>query len=71
VSETPNRFNKIIDRLLRALPEEDRTGLGLAGFTFEAPDDGAIRDGEYGDPDRSTRPEWMKAQERGWQSPKR
>jgi hypothetical protein len=65
------RLRATIDRLLRQLPDEDRTGLGLAGFTFEAPDDGAIRDGEYGDPDRSTRPEWMKAQERGWQSPKR
>jgi hypothetical protein len=53
------------------LPDEDRTGLGLAGFTFEAPDDGAIRDGEYGDPDRSTRPEWMRSQEVGWESPKR
>jgi hypothetical protein len=61
-------MRRTIDRLLRQLPDEDRTGLGLAGFTFEAPDDGAIRDGEYGDPDRSTRPEWMKERERGWRT---
>lgn len=64
------RIRATIDRLLRGLPDEDRTGPGLAGFTFEADDDGAIRDGEYGDPDRSTRPEWMKAMEAGWESPK-
>jgi hypothetical protein len=66
-----DRIRRTIDALLRQLSDDERLGAIPAGWTFEAPDDGAIRDGEYGDPDRSTRPEWMKERERGWESPKR
>ena len=55
-----------IDRLLAQLTDAERVGGAPAGFTFAAHDPAEIDDGEYGDPDRSTRPEWMKEQERGW-----
>ncbi len=61
----------VIDRLLAQLNTDEREGRALPGWQFDAPDSGSISDGEYGDPDRSTRPEWMKEQERGWDSPKR
>jgi hypothetical protein len=66
-----DQARRIIDRLLRDLNDDERHGTAPAGWQFEAPDDGAIRDGEYGDPTRNTRPEWMKEQERGWESPRR
>jgi hypothetical protein len=65
------RIRATIDRLLRDLNDDERHGTAPVGWQFEAPDDGAIRDGEYGDPTRNTRPEWMKEQERGWESPRR
>ena len=55
-----DRVRALTDQLLRRLSDEERTGRGMPGFTFEAADDGAIRDGEYGDPLRDTRPAWMK-----------
>jgi len=62
----PDRLQATIDRLLRQLSDEERTGATPPGFLLEADDDGAIRDGEYGDPNRSTRPQWMRDQEVGW-----
>jgi hypothetical protein len=62
------RIRATIDRLLRDLNDDERHGTAPAGWQFEAPDDGAIRDGQYGDPTRSTRPEWMKDQEKGWKT---
>jgi hypothetical protein len=57
----------IIDALLRTLTDAERLGSAPPGFTFEAADDGAIRDGEYGDPTRNPRPAWMRDQEVGWE----
>ena len=61
------RSREFISQLLAQLTDAERTGATPAGFTFEAADDGAIRDGEYGDPTRNPRPAWMRDQEVGWE----
>lgn len=61
------RSRELIDRLLAQLTDAERVGGAPAGFTFAGHDPATIDDGEYGDPDRNTRPEFMKEQERGWE----
>lgn len=56
-----------IDRLLASLNDAERLGNAPPGFQFEPADDGAIRDGDYGDPTRNPRPAWMRDQEVGWE----
>jgi hypothetical protein len=63
----PEQVRRTIDRLLSQLTADERSGATPPGFTFEAADDGAIRDGEYGDPTQHPRPAWMKEQEVGWE----
>lgn len=64
---TVDKARRIIDRLMAQLTDAERTGATPPGFTFTGHDPAAIDDGEYGDPARSTRPDWMKEQERGWE----
>ena len=61
----PDLAQATIDRLLRSLSDEERAGAAPAGFRTDAPDL-TIDDGDYGDPARNTRPEWMRERERGW-----
>ncbi|MFH1605363.1 MAG: hypothetical protein ABIH03_15825 [Pseudomonadota bacterium] len=66
-----DRLAVITKRLLDSLTPEERAGGVPAGFLMDADDTSAIDDGQYGDPDRSTRPEWMAEQEAGWEPIKR
>ena len=57
----------ISKRLLDSLSADERQGSAPPGFVMDADDTSAIDDGQYGDPDRSTRPQWMVDMEAGWE----
>lgn len=67
---TMRSLQALTDRLKRQLERDAAKTPELAqypGFVF-GNDDGTIDDGDYGDPLRDTRPEWLRnTEDAGWQ----
>lgn len=59
------RLAELINRLVARMGEDERRGAPGVYQTFEA---GGIDDGDYGDPERDTRPEIVREDSAGWQS---
>lgn len=61
VNNTRTIIQKLIDRLSA---DEQRAG-ALAGWRFDA-DNPTINDGDYDDPQRDARPDWLRDEQREW-----
>jgi hypothetical protein len=62
-AKSPNPLTKFLDKWRKQFPNEDEKAFGVVVHGQS----GSIDDGNYGDPMRDDRPQFVKDDEVGWQ----